>query len=81
SNDDDYDNAELKLAVLRPESESAKRVAFTIEITPKKEAFMAETTKDAFDTISETENILNKDNKVVSESDTTGTVSTTEEIK
>ncbi|HPH78754.1 MAG TPA: hypothetical protein PLH65_01600 [bacterium] len=81
SNDADYDNAELKLAVLRPESESAKRVAFTIEITPKKDAFMAETTKDAFDTISETENILNKDNKVVSESDTTGTVSTTEEIK
>jgi hypothetical protein len=62
SNDTDYEKADLKLAVLRPDSEPAMRVAFSIEISPNKEAFMPVVSKDAFDVIGDTENILDKDN-------------------
>lgn len=51
SNDKEYKNASLVTAVLRPESEPKSRVAFSIELTPAKEAFMAEKINDQFDVI------------------------------
>lgn len=54
-NDPEYKQAELTTAVLRPESESKSRVAFSIELTPTKEAFMAEQKTDQFDLISTNE--------------------------
>jgi len=54
-NDDEYKSAELILAVLRPEEEANRRVAFSIELTPTEEAFMSEQEMDEFDVIADSE--------------------------
>lgn len=53
-NDSYYSSVKLKTAVLRPESDSNSRVAFSIELKPKSEAFKKpEVKKDVFELIGE----------------------------
>ncbi|MBU0648431.1 hypothetical protein KJ855_04600, partial [Patescibacteria group bacterium] len=53
-NDKNYKDVKLNTVVLRPESESKSRVAFTMELTPVVDAFMeVEEVEDVFDMIGE----------------------------
>jgi len=48
---DMYSNVSLASAILRPESESNARVAFTLTIKPKAEAFKLMTSENVFDSL------------------------------
>ncbi len=66
SNDPYYSSVKLKTAVLRPESDSASRVSFSLELKLKSEAFKkVEVKQDVFDLIGE------GDQSVVADSDLT----------
>lgn len=54
SRNDMYDSVSLDSAVLRPESESNSRVAFTINIKPAANAFKKQNLKDGLDLLEET---------------------------
>lgn len=50
-NDNEYEQANLVSAVLRPENEDKSKVSFSIELTPTKEAFMAEQITEGLDLV------------------------------
>lgn len=62
NNDESFESVNLTTAVLRPDSEVASRVAFSLELKPAKDAFLAVVEEeDVFDLIGDEELVADED--------------------